>query len=131
MTTLAPPAPEAAGAAGADDEGRDSSPEELRSPTRTYHVIEERSLADLVLERLEGEIDQPWTPEVVRQFLDEPVYEPVTITEARNSEGALRSAAKAIIGRAGDVTLIPVSSRSWHPETVTIAVERIVTVGGR
>jgi hypothetical protein len=123
MTTLAPDAP-------ADYNDTSPPADELRSPTRTYHVLEERTLADLVLERLADE-DGPYTAGDLEKLLDEPVYEPVTITEARNTEGALRNGAKAIVGRAGEVTLIPVSSRSWHPEQVTIAVERIVTVGGR
>lgn len=125
-TTLAPP-----NEAGAD-EARDSSQEELRSPSRTYQVLEERNLADLVLELAGDDYPDGINKAELKSLLEEfEVYESVTVTEARNAEGALRNAAKQIVGRSGEVTLIPVSSRSWHPETVTIAVERVVTVGGR
>jgi hypothetical protein len=130
MTTTAPPPPADYNDTSPGAEDRDSSPEELRSPIRTYHVLEERNLAELVIERM-GDVDQPWSEHTIRQFLDEPVYEPVAETDARNAEGALRNAAKQIAGRAGEVTLIPVSDRNWNPEQVTIAVERVVTVGGR
>jgi hypothetical protein len=123
MTTVAPPPPADYNDTSPEHEAGDSSPEELRSPSRTYHVLEERNLAELVLELLGDESDV-----ALEEF---EVYEPVTVTEARNSEGALRNAAKQIVGRSGEVTLIPVSGRSWHPETVTIAVERVVTVHGR
>jgi hypothetical protein len=130
MTTTAPPPPADYNDTSPGAEARDSSPEELRSPIRTYHVLEERNLAELVIERM-GDVDQPWSEQTIRQFLDEAVYEPVAETDARNAEGALRNAAKQIAGRAGEVTLIPVSDRNWNPEQVTIAVERVVTVGGR
>lgn len=129
MTTLAPPPP---ADPGAGSEARDSSPEELRSPSRVYHVLEERNLAEFVLELMGDEYPDGINKAELNDLLQESeVYEPVTVTEARNSEGALRNAAKQIVGRSGDVTLIPVSARSWHPETVTIAVERVVTVHGR
>jgi hypothetical protein len=130
MTTVAPPPPADYNDTSPEHEAGDSSPEELRSPSRTYHVLEERNLAELVLELLGDESDVEL--DKLRRALEEfEVYEPVTVTEARNSEGALRNAAKQIVGRSGEVTLIPVSGRSWHPETVTIAVERVVTVHGR
>lgn len=128
MTTLAPPAPDAPDY----NDTRPSDAPELRSPSRCYHVLEERNLAELVLELMGDEYPDGINKAELKDLLEESeVYEPVTVTEARNSEGALRNAAKQIIGRSGEVTLIPVSARSWHPETVTIAVERVVTVGGR
>lgn len=129
MSVAAPPAPSPdppAAAAGAEPEAPDSS----RSPTRTYHVLEERSLGALVCERLGDDYPSGITPSALFDLLgDETVYDRISTTEARNTEGALRNAAKQLPGRSGEVTLIPVSDRSWHPENVNIRVEQIVTVG--
>lgn len=122
MSVAAPPAPA--------PETDPVEPDTGRSPTRTYHVLEERSLGDLVLERLGDEYPNGITPTALWDLLgDELIYDRIATTDARNTEGALRNAAKQIQGRSGEVTLIPVSDRSWHPESVTIRVEQIVTVG--
>jgi hypothetical protein len=128
MSVAAPPAPapdadESAAGVG-ESVAPDSSPND-----RTYHVLEQRRLHELVLELLSDE-ESPITFSRLHDLLEPyEIYEPITVTVARNAEGAMRNAAKQLSGRSGDVVLLPVSERSWHPEIVTIRVEQIVTVG--
>jgi hypothetical protein len=96
---------------------------------RVYHVLEERTVLDILRELLP---DVALTPADEELLKDRLVYEKVDVIESRNADSARRAAAKRSFAAHrhidGTVTLIPVAARSWHPREVHVRQDLRVTL---
>lgn len=98
---------------------------------RTYVVLERRNLDELV-----GEICEEAGVDVSPGVLDalaqaEAVFDRVADPEARNTEHALRTAAKEVYGDVpeADPAMVAVASRMFQIETVKVRNSQTVSIG--
>lgn len=100
---------------------------------RTYVVLERRQLDELVEEVLEeAGIGAMLSDEVLAALRDAgAVFDPVADPEARNTEHALRSAAKEAYGHVAeaDPAMVAVASRMFQVETVKVRNSQTVSIG--
>lgn len=112
-------------------EDRDSSPGD---GSRPYVVLEEcPDLAALVLALLEEEgvdLEDSISPEALGALRDVAVFRRLGVFEARNSEHALRRAAKtSYADDTGEFELVSVSEKMWRPLTVRVRATQTVAIG--
>lgn len=115
---------------GAGDTRNGSSPE---TGIRMYVVLEERRLDELVAEILD-EAGSALTDEQVSALHDAGViFDHVADPLARNTEHALRSAAKEVYDVAPEARprMVAVASRMFQVEEVTVQNRQTVSIGGR
>lgn len=97
---------------------------------RVYHVLEERTVLDMLRELAPDVALAPREEELLKEHL---VYEKVDVIESRNADSARRAAAKQSFAAhrhidGTTVTLIPVAARSWHPREVHVRQDLRVTL---
>lgn len=105
----------------------DSSPD---SGTRVYVVLEELNLAKLVADVLEEAGVEHIHTEADDALGSLTVYCKIGEPEARNTEHALRVAAKSEYGDVGgEPRLVPIAAKMFQAQTVRIQNRQTVTVG--
>lgn len=115
-----------------DPQDLDSSP---TSDVRGYVVLEEYpDLRSLVVALMQDEGLEPAnhiSPEGLGALADVAVYRKLGVFEARNSEHALRKAAKASYSDStgGAFELVSVSEKMWRPQTVRVRATQTVAIG--
>lgn len=96
------------------------------SNARRYKVLEERDLADLVLELLEAKgvtVDD----DALELLRDHEVYHSIATPVARNAEHAFRQAAKDL--PAGERQLVAASERWLTSQTIVTRKNTTVSIG--
>lgn len=124
------PEPDAAGGPDSRVE-RASRDSNQGTKPRSYVVLEQRQLDDLVRQVLGNSVGNPDLEPILEALDGIEVLVRLGTFDAPNTENALRAAAKAAYFDAETArpTLIPVSETYWRPTPVTVKNERTVTVG--
>lgn len=136
------PTPEGIAALAEPPEAAAPAPVEIRPVTpdespdngsRRYVVLEQVTLVDLVGGLLD-EADTAFAPDVSdaleKALHDHVIYEVVAEPSARNTEHALRQAAKTAFEGGGEPTLVPIAAKMFQPTVVKVNVSSTVSIGG-